>query len=686
MKTVFQTYLAIISLLIGIVDVQAEETKIISTSAPESYAPIPDFNEILDQLRTNRQLYNSLNDSLFIVTEEEPWMDLVLRRAELNFHKYGENQHLLDSVYYYFLKPEEHKDPTSSRCEVQPHISDAAYDSLWHALNWHYGLVDPFIGEILMGKILIPHISKRERDDAEHHELLAHLYLSLGECLFQISSMGDTAALRQSYDMLYESVSHATRCPEGSRGRITGIYAMSNLLSHTDVEQRVGFTDSIAASYYRLYASEIHNYRDTIQYDYLFPYYMSYLHLGANHPVLKVRSKILAETTPTEALTSEIEEVMQVAARSALMQAVKQLRDPREYYSTDRVIEARLGRISYKAAFDSCVSFYQDFLPVESASSFARSFRCLVFSCQDILYLMDHTQYPASVKEQVALQMCDKIMRLLKIRPDNQLNSQHTNLLLTIIREPRLMKHLPTDYRRRYMHRCFLALSVHTLAHYTLVAHYANAVYAAVLEQHPEALIGVLGYNTIEEVMAHQHEIHDFLYFGGKLHDVGKLSMEQVINNEFRHLTDHEFSLIKLHPELYLANTGFDPSLRAYAPMALGHHKWYDGTHGYPEWYDNTQSRERILVDILTVADCLEAATNRMSRNYRKSKPFSLVIGEFQAQAGTRYNPVVIESLLRSRERYKHLEILVQNSWKSVFKSIFLEKAMVLDALDTPDD
>ncbi len=361
------------------------------------------------------------------------------------------------------------------------------------------------------------------------------------------------------------------------------------------------------------------------------------------------------------------------------MQSIKKSRPVQEYYSSDMLFKAELGELTFEAAFDSCTNFYRDFLPVESVATFTRAFRCFVYGCQDILYMMEKSSLPDSIREKTSLMTSKNAMRLLKIRPNSQLNSQHTILLLALVHNQYLMKYLPTEYRRRYMHRCFLALSVHTLAHYTLVALYSNTVLEAVLAAHPEALVGVLGYNSIEEVRAHIKEIHDYLYYGGMLHDIGKLGMEQVINNEFRYLTDREFSIIQRHPELYYEYTSFDKALEEYAPLALGHHRWYDGSKGYPMWYDNTACRERILVDILTVADCLEAATNRMSRNYRHYKPFSLVIGEFQAQAGTRYNPVVVESLLRAKDRYHHLEVLVKNSWESVFKSLFFERGLAIE-------
>ena len=47
-------------------------------------------------------------------------------------------------------------------------------------------------------------------------------------------------------------------------------------------------------------------------------------------------------------------------------------------------------------------------------------------------------------------------------------------------------------------------------------------------------------------------------------------------------------------------------------------------------------------VDVLTVADALDAATDDIGRCYNRAKPLRTLVGELQAQSGTRYAPDVV--------------------------------------------
>ena len=48
------------------------------------------------------------------------------------------------------------------------------------------------------------------------------------------------------------------------------------------------------------------------------------------------------------------------------------------------------------------------------------------------------------------------------------------------------------------------------------------------------------------------------------------------------------------------------------------------------------------IVDVLTVADSLDAATDNIGRCYNRAKPLRTLVGELQAQSGTRYAPDVV--------------------------------------------
>lgn len=55
-------------------------------------------------------------------------------------------------------------------------------------------------------------------------------------------------------------------------------------------------------------------------------------------------------------------------------------------------------------------------------------------------------------------------------------------------------------------------------------------------------------------------------------------------------------------------------STRPYAEAVLYHHLWYDEKDGYPREYTHKGNDNAILYQILTCADCLDAATDSVGR------------------------------------------------------------------------
>ena len=48
----------------------------------------------------------------------------------------------------------------------------------------------------------------------------------------------------------------------------------------------------------------------------------------------------------------------------------------------------------------------------------------------------------------------------------------------------------------------------------------------------------------------------------------------------------------------------------------IGHHKDYDGKNGYPVYFDKTKSKYKIIIDLIRIADAIDAGTDCYGRNY----------------------------------------------------------------------
>lgn len=165
-------------------------------------------------------------------------------------------------------------------------------------------------------------------------------------------------------------------------------------------------------------------------------------------------------------------------------------------------------------------------------------------------------------------------------------------------------------------------------------------------------------------------EICELAYECGLYHDVGKSYVFMYIGNNYRRLLDEEFTCIQWHTVFgyeLLCNVGGKDDL---APAALYHHTFYDGHGGYPKNYPPCPAGIKPIVDALTVADSLDAATDNIGRCYTMAKPVDRLLGEFHAQRGTRYAPEVV-ALLDDEDFCRDLKETLDETRKSVYLEVY---------------
>jgi PAS domain S-box-containing protein/putative nucleotidyltransferase with HDIG domain len=136
------------------------------------------------------------------------------------------------------------------------------------------------------------------------------------------------------------------------------------------------------------------------------------------------------------------------------------------------------------------------------------------------------------------------------------------------------------------------------------------------------------------------------LYFGGILHDIGKITIPAEILNKPGKISAIEYLLIKEH-----AQRGFDIVKDIDFPwpiaqMILQHHEHLDGS-GYPQ---GLKSEEIILeAKILSVADVVEAIYSH--RPYRAGLGIDKALAEITTGRGNYYEPQVVDACLRLFEQ-----------------------------------
>ena len=223
---------------------------------------------------------------------------------------------------------------------------------------------------------------------------------------------------------------------------------------------------------------------------------------------------------------------------------------------------------------------------------------------------------------------------------------------------------------RRSLLNYILAAHKPTYVHSMMVAGLTRLFVKQMLKRSPERFVGVMGCKTVDEVRRSRIEICELAYECGLYHDVGKSYVFMYISNNYRRLLDEEFTCIQWHTVFgyeLLCKVGAKDDL---APAALYHHTFYDGTGGYPKDYPPCPAKMKPIVDALTVADSLDAATDNIGRCYTMAKPVDVLLGEFRAQKGTRYAPEVV-ALLDDEDFCRDLKETLDETRKSVYLEVY---------------
>src|SRR5690606_20290161 len=106
------------------------------------------------------------------------------------------------------------------------------------------------------------------------------------------------------------------------------------------------------------------------------------------------------------------------------------------------------------------------------------------------------------------------------------------------------------------------------------------------------------------------------LHIAGLVHDVGKIGVPEAVLCKPGRLTDEEFKLIKLHPEIGHRILRDIPQLADVLPGVLSHHERWDGK-GYPHGLAGEEIP--MFGRLIAIADSFDAMSS--TRTYRSAMP-----------------------------------------------------------------
>lgn len=607
----------------------------------------PDFDKCFDILRKNREIYNQYNDSIFRIKEHDKWVNFFRHRALKNHQIFLANREAINAITDYFEKDPERKDT-------------AACSELYHAFGRNYlskSASDPFITKMVYS--ILEEYDKVLPSEKRRFFFINRLKSWANRSVWDM--VKDTTYLRNAYRSNLLLISDSLKDKPLDIKSLLGAYI--------DLSNTIFLRNGLQS------LQEYRNVLDSLRAILNEPAIVEKAHPRTielcKNRLLTADEELLRNVYLTDSTVLE-KEVADSMMRRMIDRNLKNPKLTDLSYTRTLVMQMHLHQLTAREAWELGLKRYlASFERVWNQRLGVNEFRTFLQPFYTLFYFNDLADISYARRRRNVLRMCRDIEHVFQYRKDMQIDNSYIRNMNTLVLYDRITKYLKPKERVHFLNSLCVATQVTTYAHSAHVAEIAETLMRGILQYQPEMLKGQLGCNTEQDVKRHKKKFLEYIHGAALYHDIGKNSIISVVNNDYRPLTADERKIITLHPELGLKFLELSPKLETFHDTMLGHHKWYNGKGGYPASFDNTKSPVRLMIDIVTLSDCLQAATERIGRNYKGEKNFDTVMQEFRAEAGTRYNPDLVAFIDAHPDVADKLSDLIEDGWVEIYYNIY---------------
>ena len=607
----------------------------------------PDFAKCFDILRKNREIYNQYNDSIFRIKEHDKWVNYFRHRALKNQQIFLANREIINAITDYFDKDPERKDT-------------AACSELYHAFGRNYlaqSAADPFVAKKIYH--ILEEYDKVLPSEKRRFFFINRLKSWANRSVWDM--VKDTTYLRNAYRSNLLLISDSLKDKPLDIKSLLGAYI--------DLSNTIFLRNGLQS------LQEYRNVLDSLRAILNEPAIVEKAHPRTielcKNRLLTADEELLRNVYLTDSTVLE-KEVADSMMRRMIDRNLKNPKLTDLSYTRTLVMQMHLHQLTAREAWELGLKRYlASFERVRNQRLGVNEFRTFLQPFYTLFYFNDLADISYARRRRNVLRMCRDIEHVFQYRKDMQIDNSYIRNMNTLVLYDRITKYLKPKERVHFLNSLCVATQVTTYAHSAHVAEIAETLMRGILQYQPEMLKGQLGCNTEQDVKRHKKKFLEYIHGAALYHDIGKNSIISVVNNDYRPLTADERKIITLHPELGLKFLELSPKLETFHDTMLGHHKWYNGKGGYPASFDNTKSPVRLMIDIVTLSDCLQAATERVGRNYKGEKNFDTVMKEFRAEAGTRYNPDLVAFIDAHSDVADELSNLIEDGWVEIYYNIY---------------
>ncbi len=327
-----------------------------------------------------------------------------------------------------------------------------------------------------------------------------------------------------------------------------------------------------------------------------------------------------------------------------------------EYYCGLLTLEELLGRIEKLMNQVDTSSF--------SLENMYAAISLPAFYCQ---YLREYPEQ-LSKREKYLENLYPKVLSYAEAFPKNEANEQIffylRQLSTTFIETPHSISY--GDFQQNIM----IHFAPDVYVHSQVVGKTTAILCDIILLEEPNFFDDIEQIRAITNFDAKRQAVYDFAMNCGVLHDVGKINFINLFSRTARQWFDEEYEITRLHTIVGHKRLDTCASTHNYAAAALGHHSWYDGSHGYPETYKRLACPYRQIVDVVGLIDWIDNTLNRPWLYGHPKKNFEEIIQEALSLEGKRFSPL-LTARLRDSSVLEHIRQTFLSARKEAYYQLY---------------
>ncbi len=269
-------------------------------------------------------------------------------------------------------------------------------------------------------------------------------------------------------------------------------------------------------------------------------------------------------------------------------------------------------------------------------------------------------------KKDIMSFMYSQMVKYVRKMPNNELNGRLVRYLLEGMRA--FVEYPDGIQMKDFLIRLVVVRNPEIYVHLLMTGEVARMITRRAIDRIPESLAGVLDLPDAQAVCRQREELLQFACESGILHDVGRMMTGNLPALSGRSWLEEEKILYEFHTGAGERLLNSCESTKRYALTALGHHRWYNETGGYPEEYRRLDNPDRQMTDIVGIAAALTEEWERREKDGDGRPILRETVAWILDGAGTQFAPEYAALLPEMEEELaEYLKDAEQRCYRQAF-------------------